>query len=144
MNPSFHIGMILCTLGMSPNGFVIKLLHLKASSQLDVVHGYQLTIIHISNRCATLGAHPTTLPSNKVSLNLTSNNDFLVFHYVQAHASHEAPLGRGSPFCLASSTWLSLNTTLIQLVGRPYGPFPLHWYDIVHFGCHSPNPCLGG
>ena len=76
------------------------------------------------------GAHPTILLLNKVSSSLPSNQDFLVFHYVRAYLLHERPPVRGprSPnhFVQHPPTRLSMNSTLIFLVGKPHELFTIH------------------
>ena len=51
--------------------------------------------------------------------------------YVKYHLprTHRSP----RHFVWHPSTWLSLNSTLIPLVGKPYGPF------LIHFGMISPT-----
>ena len=74
----------------------------------------------------TLGTHSTILPLNKVLSNFPSNQDFLVFQEVWAHALCEVPPAKGSPlitqFCSASTH----NLTLIPLVRKHHRPFPIH------------------
>ena len=66
---------------------------------------------------------------------LPLNLDF--FNYIRTLALYEATIFQRGPqhhFVGFSNTRLSMNQTLIPLVGKPHGPFFYsRWYDIVHF-----------
>jgi hypothetical protein len=124
----FHIGMILSTLGLSPQGFALGLYPKDLIPMEIFVHLYISMILPISSQCGTLVVYPTILPSNKGPPSLPSNRSFI------------RPLSMKHP---ESTTWLkSFLLFLGQLLFTVLGSGHVHEASGAHRLSNRADPWI--